>query len=403
MGHQTEGTIKYIEKALISSAFFYFWSMRKLLFIFLIAINGVCFGQIVLSAPDTIQTCLGDTTEICVTANTNDTLTYYWRSEEGQTWWSTWINDSITVNSNGVSCNSRYFTDTNRVWISAQNDSTISDSILVVIIVNYLSTPSFGPWMPEGCSPFLVNFIGNVSSNNCSLHWDFNGDGIVDAIDYPINVSESAYQNYTYLQADTYDLGLVLVNEFGCSTSIYIENYAEIYPSPTADYTTSYVSSGPFFSSTTLEFTSTSVGVDSLLIWDFGDGQTSNDSNPTHTFNGSGPFNVTLQVVNVYGCSSFREKIITVSNGNVDEQIINGIEEVQTNLIEIYPNPTSGLITIKNNGNSSVSIYNTLGIKVGDFKLENNQLDLSYLGNGIYFLQITTVKETWFSTMQVIK
>ena len=375
--------------------------MKKLVFVFLIAINSACFGQIVLSVQDTIQSCLDDTINICVTANTNISLTYYWKLEPQG---SSFLMEDSTSSNTGSSCNALYcWGDYINLWVYATDGVSISDSVLVIIEVNYLPTPSFGVVENEGCAPFEAFFSGSASMDRSILVWDFNGDGTADHSDSILYPWPYVSSIFTYTEPGAYTVIVTVISEKQCSTTVSLQDYINVFPSSVADYITSFVSSGPFFSSTTLEFASTSLGVDSLLIWDFGDGQTSNDPNPTHTFTGGGPFNVTLQAINVYGCSSFREKIITVSNGNITEQIINGVEEVQTNSIEIFPNPTSGVLTIKNNKNSIISVYNALGINVGNFKLADEQLDLSYLDNGIYFLQIATKDKTGISTVQIIK
>jgi Secretion system C-terminal sorting domain len=83
-----------------------------------------------------------------------------------------------------------------------------------------------------------------------------------------------------------------------------------------------------------------------------------------------------------------------------------GIDELPTSSVSIYPNPTSGLLTIslKKGTASSVTIRNNLGqILLLDNSLTTDQLELdisSYLA-GIYFLQIET--EGQLVTKKVVK
>ena len=60
---------------------------------------------------------------------------------------------------------------------------------------------------------------------------------------------------------------------------------------------------------------------------------------------------------------------------------------------ELYPNPTSGLFTIKGNDIAKVEVYNLVGEKVfevesGKWKVEN-YLDASGWNKGIYLVSIT--------------
>ncbi len=61
--------------------------------------------------------------------------------------------------------------------------------------------------------------------------------------------------------------------------------------------------------------------------------------------------------------------------------------------IELYPNPTSGMLFIRNKSNAkilSVKVYNSLGKEI--LKIENNfnKINLSTLNSGLYFIKIET-------------
>lgn len=71
---------------------------------------------------------------------------------------------------------------------------------------------------------------------------------------------------------------------------------------------------------------------------------------------------------------------------------VSGTENEYTELegLSISPNPTSGLINIKNESSQILTstIFNTFGQKLGTW--ENvSQIDLSSFGNGIYFLEVS--------------
>lgn len=84
--------------------------------------------------------------------------------------------------------------------------------------------------------------------------------------------------------------------------------------------------------SLTVNFSDTSENTPNTWEWDFGDGNSSNEKNPTHTFSG-GEFTVSLLVANDIGDSNVVTQTITVSNGEqyplvnvgpVDNNEING-------------------------------------------------------------------------------
>ena len=92
------------------------------------------------------------------------------------------------------------------------------------------------------------------------------------------------------------------------------------------------------------------------------------------------------------------EYYVIVNNGECEETSysidynISNILEIKNNL-QIYPNPTNGIVTIIGEKIKNISIYNILGNQL--FKVEKNNLnintrniDLSNLARGIYTIQI---------------
>jgi hypothetical protein len=65
-----------------------------------------------------------------------------------------------------------------------------------------------------------------------------------------------------------------------------------------------------------------------------------------------------------------------------------GIEESTANLFTLYPNPTNGLLKINSTlPVSEITVYNNLGQLLFNSE-ENNQVDISALSEGIYFVKI---------------
>lgn len=64
-----------------------------------------------------------------------------------------------------------------------------------------------------------------------------------------------------------------------------------------------------------ISFTNTSTGDAQGFMWDFGDGTTSTDENPTHIYTNAIPYQVKLTVSYPYGCTYSIERTIDVSKG----------------------------------------------------------------------------------------
>jgi hypothetical protein len=63
----------------------------------------------------------------------------------------------------------------------------------------------------------------------------------------------------------------------------------------------------------------------------------------------------------------------------------------------LYPNPTSSLLTIDASGEKvdNVSVTNTSGQIVAKFSsLANNQINISDLSNGLYFIEVVVKGKT---------
>jgi len=66
----------------------------------------------------------------------------------------------------------------------------------------------------------------------------------------------------------------------------------------------------------TINFNDTSIGDGLTYFWDFGDGNSSTDKNPTHTFINGGVYSVSLAVSNDNGSDIKSVPIVVASGGN---------------------------------------------------------------------------------------
>lgn len=152
----------------------------------------------------------------------------------------------------------------------------------------------------------------------------------------------------------------------------------------------------------TANFANTTKGAD-LYYWTFGDGTTSNESAPSHTYVKSGTYTATLYASS--GASMMAKQSIEVQVSNplaVDS-------EVDTKNFILYPNPShDGLFRLQLPAQTSASeltVSNVLGKHVltttAEALQENITLDLRHFAQGTYYLRLKLKDKT--HTLKLIR
>ncbi len=139
----------------------------------------------------------------------------------------------------------------------------------------------------SGDAPLNV-FFTNLSSGDISGYsWDF-GDG---------NGSTATDPSHTYTAAGSYTVTLTATGPGGSDTAV-CSNCITVTdppppppPAPVADFS---LSPGSGDAPLVVSFTNLSSGDISGYSWDFGDGNGSSATNPSHTYNSAGTYTVTL-------------------------------------------------------------------------------------------------------------
>ena len=169
------------------------------------------------------------------------------------------------------------------------------------VIVMPTPTAIFGPDFNSGCSPFTANFASVSLGLPDSYYWDF-GNGVTSA------TTDSLFQQ-TYTTGATptdYTIMLVVINECGTDTA-----YHTITATPNnvnAFFNTSATTS---CNNLTVDFTQYTLG-GTLWSWDFGDGTTSSQYSPSHTYPAAGTYDVSLFAND--GCSFDTTTVTIVVN-----------------------------------------------------------------------------------------
>lgn len=143
----------------------------------------------------------------------------------------------------------------------------------------------FSAFPTGGYVPSEVQFTDKSLGNIHTREWDLDGDGIVD--------STSRNPRYAYDTPGTYTITLTVVGPGGTSTDTR-EQYLEFtYPPCTADFVVSTSKSDDGIEA---RFTDQSTGYVSGWAWDFGDGESSTERNPRHTYTEFGLYSVGLTI-----------------------------------------------------------------------------------------------------------
>lgn len=134
----------------------------------------------------------------------------------------------------------------------------------------------------SGSVPLKVQFTDKSNGQVTGWIWDF-GDGQRSTEQNPV---------HTYWTAGVYNVILTTSNDYGTSDATktqYINAIGDLVSKFSAD-----PSSGK--APLAVTFTDRSIGTPTAWSWDFGDGATSTDQNPVHTFVSSGSYDVKLTV-----------------------------------------------------------------------------------------------------------
>ena len=179
----------------------------------------------------------------------------------------------------------------NFLFIASQ--SGCHDTVVVPIEVIPTPEAAYLSSQLEGCVDFTVNFL-ETASNGILYAWDF-GDGTP--------IVNGANPTHTFTAPGDYPVTLTAIGPGGCSGSA-TDVVVTVYDTAGAGFRSEPAFPVELtFPGTTVSFFEESVGAVEYL-WDFGDGNTSLDPNPTHTYTTAGEFFVTLTVFNDEGCPS---------------------------------------------------------------------------------------------------
>jgi hypothetical protein len=246
----------------------------------------------------------------------------------------------------------------------------------------------------------VSNVIATVNGNHCNVSWTSSPDNSV--LGYHLYVRNDSVPEYTRINAQ-----LITGNSYTDSCLIikgvhdYLVRAMKLENTPSGSYynlsegisDTAYHSlniAGIAAFTHTVNGVSVTFNTASTLTvaynWDFGNGQNSTASNPTVTYNSNGSY--TVQLIATHPCYEDTSYAVI----NIYEVGLNALKE--NGDVEVYPNPSKGLISIKGNETRvfQVNVFNTEGKEV--YAIEavagTTFIDISTLPKGLYLLKLSS-------------
>ncbi len=168
-----------------------------------------------------------------------------------------------------------------------------TESVAHAVEIFPLPQLAFLPLPEAGCQPLTVTFSNQSSiSSGYSIsgyQWDF-GQGLT---------ANSAQPQTIYPDSGLYDVQLIGITSDGCDDTLLVTNAIDVWPRPIAGFSTDKDRYDMYFP--TVDFIDESY-IATEWNYDFGDGSSSLESDPTHEYLEAGTYTVTQYVNNDFGC-----------------------------------------------------------------------------------------------------
>lgn len=244
------------------------------------------------------------------------------------------------------------------------NAAGIKDTMTKVEHINIFDNPkaNFYAEVVSGCSPVRVQLRDSsvADTNNRIVQWAWDlGDG---------NLINEKDPSHIYRGSGDFAVTLKVTDDKGCSGLVLKPKFVTVSPGVKPDFTNAQpsVCAAP----ATVGFTNRSTGPGTLTYnWLFGDGSTSSERNPSHTYTTNDTFNVQLVVSSSEGCfdTLTRKGAVILGGFNTDFQLKDSICPGGTAVLlnNSRPMPTSSQWLFPDGSTSTAAnpqkVFNTAG------------------------------------------
>jgi PKD repeat protein len=267
------------------------------------------------------------------------------------------------------------------------NGCGTSTSTQTVVIEGSAPTAAISANQQSGCVPLTVQFTDQSAGNPSAWTWTFPGG----------TPSTSNAQNpvVEYNTPGVHDVTLQVTNAFGGNTQTF-PAYVTTQTTPASGFTFTSVQN-------TVTFTNTSQGAVSYS-WNFGDGNSSTEQNPVHTYANPGSYTVSLSASNSCGTTIFQQTI-TLSSGIGEAAWMENFR--------LFPNPNSGAFVVEMNGIPQEEVefvlFNAIGQQIkremADFGTGNllRNFDYGNLAAGMYTLRVQANGQAMYAKVAITR
>ena len=276
------------------------------------------------------------------------------------------------------------------IWVEDSNGFVLSRKLRAVKRKQYLYT-----WNTQSGGNVVDAVTGEtlLSHQTHTVTWDckdVNGNLVPDG-DYTVYVEFTEAHVQGPLRGIAFTKGIEPVSLTPVEDANFKDLALSFEPAISVTATYTFVAED-----LTVIFTNTSAGATSYG-WDFGDGNSSTEENPVHTYADAGTYPVVL-TAEAGAITSTHQESVTVSAPV-------GMDDLYQTVPKVYPNPTSGMVVINLEGqvgSSTIKIFNLDGSLLYSEQIYNpgiHMVNLSGYEIGTYLLQVDNESQ---STNQMI-
>ncbi|MFT6814890.1 MAG: PKD repeat protein [Sphingobacteriales bacterium] len=337
---------------------------------------------------------VANTMEICVDEPVNFGINQ--RVNEGESPLYQWkLNGNFITDETFSTYSSTMLNDSNEINLEMTSDEVCANPSTIVsntitLKVNSSVTPqlTISSDIAKICEGDSINFRLNSQLNqgtNPSYQWQLND------VDLP-RENDTTYSARNLMDDDK--LSCLLTSDEVCANPKFAKSNIiaiSVNKLPVTSFTTNPQDSAKMLQ--TISFENTSTGATSWK-WDFGDGSTSTDFEPSHQYPQSGNYTVVL-IADNEGCLDTSGKQLLIKD------TVSGIVPFSQSNLLVYPNPNNGIFVIEsiedpNFHIQKIEIYNQTGKLI--HRIQKNQpkeikVDISDYTSGLYTLVIRLDKQ----------